>query len=121
MQIIDMIVTSPYDGREGRMQPGAEIRVTEERARYLKQKGLAEPCKSGPAETKPAGPQETKRGNSSGAPMIGPSTDLPSSSAPGGAAPALSSVADPASALRPLMRVDMPGVRRTRRGSAQLQ
>lgn len=61
MRLVELTVTQPYIGAEGLMVPGGQIRVSEHRARYLVEKGLARVRPMpGPQETKPAAPAETK-------------------------------------------------------------
>jgi hypothetical protein len=97
--MISIEITHGYIGLEGHTTKGQKFPVTPERARYLVEHGLARVNNPpGPAETKPQEPAETKK--YSGAAMTGQSTDSPSSSAPGPAAPQLSSAADPASPSR---------------------
>jgi len=93
---IQIEVTQKYVGAEGHVKVGQRFAVSEQRARYLIEKGLAKLVKvPGPAELKPTGPDEKKTSPSLTAT---PSTDSPSSSAAGSETPASSSPAAPASA-----------------------
>lgn len=109
MNHVTLICTAAYIGVEGHMQPShplrrfnagngrsemGHMRVDENRARYLIEKGLCRVVRPepGPTETKPMEPAEKK---SFGAATTGLLTDSPSSTAPGKEAASSASEAAP--------------------------
>lgn len=116
MSQIHIEVKFNFIGQEGHLKKGMRLFVDEKRARYLIEKDLAMLVKPvGPAETKPAGPLEKKH---FGAPMTTPSTDSPSSSAPGTVTPSASLQEAPASLLNKLSTVAKRATTRRRKVAA---
>jgi hypothetical protein len=126
MQIIEVIASANFIGQEGHVVKHARLRVTEARARYLIEHGLARlapVAAAGPSENKMAVPQEDKTGagKSFGEQTTGPSIGSPSSPAPGPETPASASPAAPATPVRRRRRSPPPGSDLVGEASAPLQ